>query len=639
MNSGRLRLRFCGTASAIALFASAAASQTLPSTQVTCPASGPMVTSPASTPFTAWFTGGSPSALNAVVSPADSLNFSNNPGDANTDFYRWSYRMFLWLTSPTPSTYGGTGLVMSSPEFYNVAPNAAGDFVMTPNPINPFLRFGPIRAVEMARLRPPAPIELGVRVANLGPHGLPIVHDTAGNFMEVLPAKLSATGQPLVLNRAGQEVELGRVVADAQGRLKFLDKTGATVATPQLQVHPQAAGALGMDTRTLQRLAQPKFVFRIDPSNIENNGTILGPIFILPTGVVINTVVGDSDGNVQLTQGGSLIYYGMAVNDVYAYFVTQISPLVTNNTSVQFPTDQPGLTSIQSFATTKGHTLLDPNSLAMEIKTAWVDASTLPNPSDYITMQAVVPTYSEANPALWAQNGAKTITVALIGIHVVGSVSGHPEMVWSTFEHVGNSPNVSYTFDDPSGHQQTQPADPVNSATSWLFCGVTSPPSNGTSAEFTPNAVATFTTPPGVKAINSTTSVQGTSILRLAPFGAPDNQTPNPLITSIAASNTQIISLNNDIHSQMNAADVRNKYFFLGATWTENGGAPSTNWDGANATGIVVGASHLANSTLETFTQSQVFVQGTFPGPGCLSCHRSNTVSVSHLFPTMEALP
>jgi hypothetical protein len=269
MKSGRLRLRFCGTASAIALFASAAASQTLPSTQVTCPASGPMVTSPASTPFTSWFTGGSPHALNAVVSPADSLNFSNNTSNANTDFYRWSYRMFLWLTSPTPTTYGGTGLVMSSPEFYNVAPNAAGDFVMTPNPINPFLRFGPERAVEMARLRPPEPTQLGLRAANLGPHGLPIVHDTAGNFMEVLPAKLSATGQPLVLNRAGQEVELGRVIADEQGRPKFLDKTGATVSTPQLQVHPlavEALGAVGMDKPTLQRLAQPKFVFRIDPS-------------------------------------------------------------------------------------------------------------------------------------------------------------------------------------------------------------------------------------------------------------------------------------------------------------------------------------------------------------------------------------
>jgi hypothetical protein len=304
---------------------------------------------------------------------------------------------------------------------------------------------------------------------------------------------------------------------------------------------------------------------------------------------------------------------------------------------VPFPTNQAGLTSIQNFATSKGHTLLDPNSLAMEIKTAWVDASTLSNPSDYITMRAVVPTYTKTN-TLWTQSGTTTITVALIGMHVVGSVSGHPEMVWSTFEHVGNTPNVSYAFDPPSGPPQTQPADPVNSGTKWLFCGATSPPSNGTPAEFSPDAVVSFS-PVGVKATNSAPSVHGTSVLRLAPWGAPNNQAPNPLIASVAASNTQIISLNNDIHSQMNAADVRGKYFFLGATWTENGGAPSTNWKGVNATGIVVGTSHLANSTLETFTQSRTFVPGGFPGPGCLSCHTTNTVGVSHLFDSMKALP
>ena len=638
LKSHGLRFCFCAAASVVALFAPPASPQTLPSTKLTCPASGPMVTSPATTTFASWFTGGVPNAVNAAVSPADSLNFSNNTANANTDFYRWSYRMFLWLTSPTPSAYGGTGLVMSSPEFYNVAPNAAGNFVMTPNPTNPFLRFGPIKAVEMARQKPPPPQQLGLRVANLGPHDLPLVHDKEGNFFEVLPAKLSAAGKPLLLNPAGKEIELGRIAPNEQGPPKFTDKTGAAVATPQLQITPQVARKIGMDLPALQKLEKPQFVFQINPSLINGNRIITGPIFVLPSGAVIPAVVGDSDGNVQITQAGSLIYYGMAVNDVYAYYVTQINPLVTNNTSAPFPTDQAQLTAIQNFATSKGHTLLDPNSLAMEIKTAWVDASTLPNASDYITMKATVPTYNKSNAAAWTQNGTKTITAALIGIHVVGSVAGHPEMVWSTFEHLGNTPNVSYVFDDPSGTQQTQPADPVNSTTKWLFCGATSPPSNGTTAEFSPNAQATFS-PAGVKAVNSTTSVQGTNVLRLSPWGAPDNQTPNPLVASVAASNTQIISLNNDIHGQMNSMDVRNKYIFLGATWTENGGSPSTNFNGTNATGIVVGTSHLANSTLETFTQSKVFVAGHFPGPGCLSCHNTNTVSVSHLFDTTQALP
>jgi hypothetical protein len=639
LKSHGLQLCFWGVFSAVALFAPTVTPQTLPSTQVTCPASGPLVTTQPSTTFASWFTGGVPGTLNAAVSPADSLNFSNGgaggTANANTDFYRWSYRMFLWLTSPTPSAYGGTGLVMSSPEFYNLTPNASGNFVLTPNPVNPFLNLGPIQAVQMAKAHPPPPLHLGVRIANLGPHNLPIVHDTAGNFFEVLPAKLSAAKKPLVLNSAGKEVELGKVVKDAQGQIQFQDKTGAAIGTLQLQVAPDVLSRIGMDMPTLQKLEKPQFVFQVNPSTINTDRKITGPIFILPSGSVIPTIVGDSMNNVQMTQAGSLIYYSIAVNDVYAYYVTQINPTVTHNTSVAFPTDQAQLTSIQNFATTKGHTLLDPNSLAMEIKAAWVDASTLSNANDYITMSAVVPTYKTTNKAAWVQNGTKTITVALIGIHVVGSVAGHPEMVWSTFEHVGNTPNVSYVFDNPSSVQTTQPADPVNSTTKWLFCGATSPPSNGTTAEFTPLAQAVSSPAAGVNAVNGATSVQGTSVLRLAPWGASDNKTPNPLVGSVAASNTQIISLNNDIHSQMNTADVRNNYLFLGTTWTAGGVAPSTNFPDGN----VVGTNHLANSTLETFTQSKTFVSGSFPGPGCFGCHQTNTVSVSNVFGSTHALP
>ena len=39
------------------------------------------------------------------------------------------------------------------------------------------------------------------------------------------------------------------------------------------------------------------------------------------------------------------------------------------------------------------------------------------------------------------KDGDKTrvVTVALLGIHVVGTIEGHPEFVWSTFEHVNRT--------------------------------------------------------------------------------------------------------------------------------------------------------------------------------------------------------
>jgi hypothetical protein len=592
----------------------------------TCLATSTATPGHPSIPFSAWFTGGNPSVLNAAVTPADSLNFTNDTSLQNTDFYQWSFRMFLWLTSPTPATYGGTGLVMSSPEFYNVS---ADGTTLVANPTNPFLHLGPIQAAAMAKAHPPAPINLGLRVANLGPHGLPVIKDTAGRFFEVAPAKLSAKGRLLVIDGQNKEVEVSQVVRDTAGRIQILGIDNKAIIRPQLQIHPLAERKLGVTSRVLATQARPQFVLKITPPMIKDLGRFRGPIFLFPNGSVVPGVVGDSEGNVQMTQAGSLIYYGMAVNDVYAYYLTgQKDGAIPGN---QFPINSTDLGHITSFATAHNHTLLDPNSLAMEIKTAWVDASTLPDPGDYIRMSAKVPSYNTGNPANWTVNGTRTITAALIGIHVVGSVAGHPEMVWATFEHVGNTPNVSYAYNDTGGTTHTNPADPIGPANKYLFCGTTALPQSGQSnPSFTPNAQVGAGG--SIVATASSPTVTGTSVLRLSPWGASTNQTPNPLVGSVAASNTQIISINNDVHTQMNAADIRSKYLFLGATWTENGAASSTNFHGTNQPGIVVGTSDLANSTLETFTQSKVFVTGSFPGPTCLSCHVTNTNGVSHIY-------
>ena len=55
------------------------------------------------TTFASWFQSGNPMA-NGVVNPANGLTFPNAP---NCSFYQWAAQMFLWLTSPAPSVYGG----------------------------------------------------------------------------------------------------------------------------------------------------------------------------------------------------------------------------------------------------------------------------------------------------------------------------------------------------------------------------------------------------------------------------------------------------------------------------------------------------------------------------------------------------
>src|SRR5829696_9838027 len=61
-----------------------------------------------------WFRSGSVT-LDGEVTPADSINFVE---ELNCSFFVWSERMFLWLTSTTPPSYGGGGgRIFASPAF------------------------------------------------------------------------------------------------------------------------------------------------------------------------------------------------------------------------------------------------------------------------------------------------------------------------------------------------------------------------------------------------------------------------------------------------------------------------------------------------------------------------------------------
>src|SRR5208283_1780325 len=117
------------------------------------------------------------------------------------------------------------------------------------------------------------------------------------------------------------------------------------------------------------------------------------------------------------------------VNDVYAYFATGtkdggITPMPT-----RFPTTQADLDKITFFAahapSPHQKTFPDPNALAIEVKSAWIEVTGLANPDQYITTQAIIPTYDKTDPMLWKPNGQKTATLALVGMHVVGSTGGN----------------------------------------------------------------------------------------------------------------------------------------------------------------------------------------------------------------------
>jgi hypothetical protein len=531
----------------------------------------------ASGTFNGWFESGSPS-VNGVVKPADSLAFS---GSSLCAFHEWSEQMFLWLLSPAPTTYGGGAHIFDSPTFYDVSPlDASGQRTMTKHVSGRF------------------PI-VGIRVPIPGPHGLPVFLDKKNRLFEVQPAKLAPNGKQLILNKAGKEVEI-ESFSVAKGKVVFKDTRGKSISSPKpiLPLHllkPVTAqkATLRGGPQAAQKITIKPESPQLSKAQVVQRFVFKGkPIFLDPLGFLVTPASpeeGQATGDALLSQANSLVYYTLVVNDVFAYFLTGNKTGGITPAAMEFPTNSGELASVTSFASTRGVTFPDPNALAVEVKMSWVDASTISDTSKYITISANVPNYTTSDPSHWVPDGTtRRITLALVGVHVVGSTASHPEMIWATFEHFGNTPNAAYTYTTTSGNTTI----PQDSTGSWLFC-VTNCPTGSTF-----NAPHAQLSGADIVGVPSGSSISASNTLRSNPWGLPGTVAGN------VSSNTQIVSINNSVLSQLLSGDMRKNYFMLGSTWTIGGAPPSS--------GTQVGTSALANSTMETYVQG---------ASNCFSCH------------------
>lgn len=537
---------------------------------------------PAST-VNGWFKSGTAS-LNGVVNPANSVSFPNTP---NCSFYEWSHHMFLWLTSPAPAIYGGGGgRIFESSAFFDVSPPDAN---------------GHRTMVAHGR----GLIKLGPIARQVGPNRLPLIADKQGRLFEVEPLP-DGVLHPQVHTGEGKFAEVFSAKRSDAGKLILFDHAGKHIE-PKLLEHPLrsplAAGPVGVHPVQIGKAR--KFVLnRI-------------PIFVDRFGNVIDVEQGEADGSVLIAQNGSPIYYGIAVNEVLAYFRTMQGSSVPAN--LLFPTTQGELDNITTFASAHSRTFVDPEALAFEIKTSWIETTGLANVGDYITMTAEVPTYDKSDPLTWKKTGTKNTQVALLGMHVVGSTAGHPEMIWATFEHVGNTANDAYSYRNSGGGTTSMPVD---TAGNWLFTA-----SNSTGPF---NVKRQTTSGDNIVAVSSSTPVGPDNIIRRKAWGAASDVSPNPLKTP-SASNSEIISVNNSVRSVLVNGDVRGNYIMTGSTWMIAGAFPFNSFNSTQ-----VGTSRLNNTTMETFTQGpSTQASGTF---NCFTCHGGHTTGVSHVFSDLKPL-
>ncbi len=339
-------------------------------------------------------------------------------------------------------------------------------------------------------------------------------------------------------------------------------------------------------------------------------------------------------GGVLMSQGESLVYYGIHVNDVYAYFLTGLKN--TAITADVFPNSKANLDVIEQYVSTlEGVTLPDANALTLELKTAWVDAATVSDVSQYITIKAEVPKYTPLLPPLfflgktglireWELTGTEQLTLVLVGMHVVGSVNGHPEMVWATFEHINNAPDNNYIYTN----NKDQPSIVDYSSTGdWLFMETGGEVSSANVERMALDKLGNIVAQPKQ-------TIGASNSYRVNPWGSAPSKEDS------ADNNAQIISLNNDVMGFLSSGDVRKNYFLSGALWTQHGNIPFFTDSGTGIAFTEEGSLSLANTTMETYHQETAKNDTT--ATGCFSCHSiggSNSgLEVSHIFDDIQPL-
>ena len=528
--------------------------------------------------FAGWFVAGKVSP-NGLVTPANSVAFTNT---SNCDFYDWSEHMLLWLTSPVKE--GGS--VLESSLFYDVSESINDKRTLVPHDLK--------RVLNMTN-----------NINKTGPHGLPVMEDSTGRLLEIENAGTEETTPALVKSDKNGSQEVASVQQDAKGALHFKDRQNKEI------VHPKAL---------IRHAMKEGFVERFKVGNRF--------VFLDAKGKLTQSEVGQATGHVLMSKQGSLVYYLSSVNDVYAYYMTGVKNGELNGS--RFPVTAGARDSITAYAHKTGHTLPDSNVLALEIKSSWVEASSLPNADQYFQVKATIPVYDTTSNVKWTPKGEKTVAMAMVGMHIVGSVAGHPEMIWATYEHNGITPNAAYEYTTKEGKTATQPAD---TGTGWVF---------STDASTTAVNVPHMGNRDGRKTVPYITAQTGKTISasntqRVFAWGAFGEA--NPRSKSAAASNTELISINKTITTLLAPGDVRANYLLIGATWTEKGAAPNGKSYSAqfSAPGSAVGTNVLANSTMETYFQTS--------SKSCFTCHSNSDKpgvlpsNLSHYFSSLQPMP
>ncbi|MBK8815324.1 MAG: hypothetical protein IPN42_07370 [Methylococcaceae bacterium] len=299
----------------------------------------------------------------------------------------------------------------------------------------------------------------------------------------------------------------------------------------------------------------------------------------------------EADGKMLVAPNGYPVYASVHMNPTY--FATAKKNLIATNGYNTQPTD--GYFSLGDAVFKATWLRLDQGQTA---------------PQGAFTTQAEVPVLSvlrtKSQYTVVPSSNTVTVTVALVGLHVVGYTANHPEFLWATFEHNLNSPaTADNTFDTSGSNTGTFTFYVAN--TPYTQVNQPNPPQSGQS--YIPPQL--LFNPLTQKFTPSNNAVQENATGGENQEGGPAN------VTALNASAQSFFA------GQKGGESAFANYHLVGTVWM----LPNT-YVLPNALAMnqvnAVGSISLANSTAETFVQS---ANNTSPSKlaNCFSCHNATS--------------
>ena len=362
--------------------------------------------------------------------------------------------------------------------------------------------------------------------------------------------------------------------------------------------------------------------------------------------------VNGAQGGYLIDQHGRFVYYAININPAFLQFlrnqnlrsVSGIQRVDTNLTVLGGKTGDGGKPDNSDI-------LAGINTNIVEYKSAWMIVDKAHPPSNYFVVSAHVPHFIVSGNSLIQEKKSgvpKTdeVKVALLALHVVFTLPGHPEMIWSTFEHVHKTVKGEVVRDNaPAASDNPGFADPNQPVTTedFPFPLYKSHTLLKEANQLPQNQLSSI-----IQAWdeNSQSFTKGGTIVQTSVYrpypGSKTNGSKNPSdpedrkeddeITTI---NLRAISMFDDAKSRhvIGDNDQRQNYQLVGAIWLDqpmSGATPfftlgkkfniglSQSTD--DPTSAIAGEGRLGSTAMESFTESEDLA------PNCFSCHDTREI-------------